>query len=181
MLWETLDSIPDQDSDWWEQCKIKFRDLIMGHSMRLSHIRHSESKEAKQDLKRSFGLEEQNGTSFELQHQIKLAQGVIDKLNDNFLDGSKIRSKANFLEHNETPTRFFLRKEKKSATNKFVKSLRNEEGFTVTSKEGIQLECKSFYKKLYSSKEIDPTVDDYFLLKIFLLWIQIFQIYVKEK
>ena len=94
MLWETLDSIPDQDSEWWEQCKFKFRYLIMGHSMRLSHIRHSELKEAKQDLKRLFCLEEQNGTSFKLQHQIKLAQGVIDKLNDNFLEGSKIISKA---------------------------------------------------------------------------------------
>ena len=166
MLWETLDSIPDQDSEWWEQCKIKFRYLIMGHSMRLSHIRHSELKEAKQDLKRLFCLEEQNGTSFELQHQIKLAQGVIDKLNDNFLEGSKIRSKAQYLENNERPTRFFLRKEKKSATDKYIKSLRKEDGSLVNSKEGIKKECKSFYKKLYSSKEIDPTVDDYFLKDI---------------
>ena len=166
MLWESLDSISDQDSDWWEQCKTQFRQLIMGHSMRLSRIRHSDLKQAKQDLKRLFSLEEQEGTSFELQHKIKLAQGNIDKLNDNFLEGSKIRSKAQYLENNERPTRFFLRKENKSATDKYIKSLRNEEGITVTSKEGIQQECKYFYKKLYSTKDIDPTVDDYFLTDI---------------
>ena len=134
MSWEGLDSIPDQDSDWWEQCKTQFRHLIMGHSIRLSRIRHSDLKQAKQDLKRLFSLEEQEGTSFELQHKIKLAQGNIDKLNDTFLEGSTIRSKAQYLEINERPTRFFLRKEKKSATDKFIKSLRNEEGITVTSK-----------------------------------------------
>ena len=166
MLWETLDSIPDKNSDWWEQCKIQFRHLIMGHSMRLSRIKHFELKEAKRDLKQLFGLEEQIGTSFELQHQIKIAQGVIDKLNDNFLEGSKIRSKARYLENNERPTSYFLPKEKTLATGKFIKSLRNDEGFAVTSKEGIQQECRSFYKQLYSSKDIDPTVDDYFLTDI---------------
>ena len=52
------------------------------------------------------------------------------------------------------------------ATGKCIKSLRNDEGFAVTSKEGIQQECGSFYKQLYSSKDIDPTVDDYFLTYI---------------
>ena len=144
MLWDTLNSFPDKNSDWWEQCKIQFRHLIMGHSMRLSRIKHFELKEAKRDLKQLFGLEEQIGTSFELQHQIKIAQGVIDKLNDNVLEGSKIRSKSRYLENNERPTSYFLRKEKTLATGKFIKSLRNDEGFAVTSKEGIQQECRYF-------------------------------------
>ncbi len=113
MFWQTLESISDQDSGWWEQYKSQFRQLIMGHSMRLSRIGHFELKEAKKSLKRLYDLEEQLGTSSGLQHQIKQAQNVIDKLNDTFLEGSKIRSKVQYLENNEIPTRFFLRKEKK--------------------------------------------------------------------
>ena len=126
MFWQTLESISDQDSGWWEQYKSQFRQLIMGHSMRLSRIGHFELKEAKKSLKRLYDLEEQLGTSSGLQHQIKQAQNVIDKLNDTFLEGSKIRSKVQYLENNEIPTRFFLRKEKKSANDKCIKSLRNE-------------------------------------------------------
>ena len=166
MLWQTLEAISDQDSSWWEQCKSQFRQLIMGHSMRLSRIGHFELKEAKKSLKRLYGMQEQSGSSTGLHHQIKQAQSVVDKLNDNFLEGSKIRSKVQYLENNERPTRFFLRKEKKSATDKFIKSLRNENGDSITTNNGIQKECVNFYKSLYSDKDIDPTIDDYFLADI---------------
>ena len=111
-------------------------------------------------------MQEQSGSSTGLHHQIKQAQSVVDKLNDNFLEGSKIRSKVQYLENNERPTRFFLRKEKKSATDKFIKSLRNENGDSITTNNGIQKECVNFYKSLYSDKDIDPTIDDYFLADI---------------
>lgn len=49
-LWVFLDSVPEQDLNWWENCKIQFRQLIISHSMRISRISHLELKEAKRDL-----------------------------------------------------------------------------------------------------------------------------------
>ena len=56
----------------------------------------------------------------------------------------------------------FFYVKKKSANDKFIKSLRNEKGVSITSNNGIQEECVNFYESLYSDKDIDPTLDDYF-------------------
>lgn len=51
MLWNSLEQILEQDSIWWEHCKVQFRNLIVSHSMRLSRIKHHELNEAKRELK----------------------------------------------------------------------------------------------------------------------------------
>jgi hypothetical protein len=163
MLWETLDSIPDQTTEWWEKCKQEFRQLIICHSMRLSRIGQLELKEAKRALIKLTRHEESNGTTPELQYQIRQAQSVIDKLNDSYLEGAKIRSKVKWLETNEKPTRFFLQKEKKSATDKVITSLLTEEGNLITNSSDIKEECTKYYEQLYNQKRIDNSLYEYFL------------------
>ena len=61
-LWVFLASVPEQDLNWWENCKIQFRQLIISHSMRISRISHLELKEAKRDLTNLIRLEKNVGT-----------------------------------------------------------------------------------------------------------------------
>ena len=88
---------------------------------------------------------------------------MVDNLNEKFLEGAKIRSKATYIENNERPTRFFLKKEKKLANDKHIKILKTDKGEVVTSIDGIKEECSNFYDILYSKKCIDNSLDDYFL------------------
>lgn len=165
-LWECLDSVPEQDSNWWENCKIQFRQLIISHSMRISRISHLELKEAKRDLTFLIRREENVGTTSELQNQIKEAQSLVDKLNENFLEGAKIRSKVKYLETNEKPTRFFLRKEKQSAKDKHIKSLKNYADEIINTSSEITEHCRHFYETLYSRKVVDESLNEYFLKDI---------------
>lgn len=165
-LWESLESIPEQDCDWWENCKTHFRQLLISHSMRISRISHLKLKEAKRDLTKLIRLEENTETTSELENQIKEAQSVVDKLSATFLEGTKIRSKVKYLETNEKPTRFFLQKEKKSATDKYIKSLKNDKGEVITTSSGIKEECSIFFETLYSRKPTDDSLDEYFLQDI---------------
>ena len=61
ILWECLDSVSDQNAEWWEDCKMHFRNLIMSHSMRISFVHHEEFKEAKRDLMHLIRLNERDG------------------------------------------------------------------------------------------------------------------------
>ena len=164
-LWESLDSVLEQDSNWWENCKIQFRQLIISHSMRISRISHLALTEAKTDLTNLIRREENVGTTSELQNQIKEAQCLIDKLNENFL-GAKIRSKVKYFETKEKPTSFFLHKEKKSAKDKHIKSLKNYDGEVINTSSEITEQCRHFYETLYSRKVVDESLDEYFLKDI---------------
>ena len=108
--------------------------------MRLSIIHRQELKEAKRDLMNLIRLDERDGgtTSVEIKNQIKQAQSVVNNLNEKFLEGAKIRSKATYLENNERPTRFFLQKEKKLANDKCIKIFKTDKGEVVTSIDGIK-------------------------------------------
>ena len=162
-LWLILESMPNHDSNWWEHCKSQFKQLIMCHAKRLANIKHSELKTAKLNLKRLIQRAENQDTTPNLLFQIKQAQDQLDQLNDQFLEGAKIRSKAKFLDTDEKPTRFFLQKEKKSATDKYIKILTKDDGEPISTNTAIIEECSKFYENLYSTKIIDPSLNDYFL------------------
>ena len=162
-LWLILESMPNHDSNWWEHCKSQFKQLIMCHAKRLANIKHSELKTAKLNLKRLIQRAENQDTTPNLLFQIKQAQDQLDQLNDQFLEGAKIRSKAKFLDTDEKPTRFFLQKEKKSATDKYIKILTKDDGDPISTNTAIIEDCSQFYENLYSTKIIDPSLHDYFL------------------
>ena len=117
--------------DPWSKCLVvgglqnAISKFIIIHSMRLSLIRRQELKDAKWDLMNLIRHDERDGTTVEIRNQIKQAQSVVDNLNEKFLEGAKIRSKAKYLENNEKPTRFFLQKENKSANDTLSKQLKS--------------------------------------------------------
>ena len=43
-LWEQFENIVDQNIQWWEECKVSFKKLIIAHSDRLSCIRKEKQK-----------------------------------------------------------------------------------------------------------------------------------------
>ena len=67
---------------------------------------------------------------------------------------SKIRSKANYLDNAEKPTRFFLRKEVVNANNKVIGELHNGNDI-VHDRHDLEEVCTSFYSDLYKLEAID--------------------------
>ena len=156
LLWNNLDNKKDQSAQWWEECKLEFKHLIIAHSTRLSYIRNEKQKQARKYLTKL--LQSENIS----ENEINIARNEIDKLYEESIEGIKIRAKVKYLEINEKPTRFFLQKEKKSALNKCITKLIKSDGTIIDTNEEIQEECAFFYKSLYSSEQIDNSLESYF-------------------
>ena len=74
------------------------------------------------------------------------------------LNGMLIRSRANWLEYGEKPSKFFLNLESKHTINKTITKLETEKG-KITSQPEILLEVKKFYENLYKKKTIKNQTD----------------------
>ena len=113
-----------KDGVWWENCKWKFKKLIIRHSKKLSVRLKKQIKEAEASLRQYIAVSHgaQNPTHF---------QGYIDKiksyLNDLIsqkLQRSIVRSRDKILDEGEKPTRYFLRMEKRNAKAKDISEIR---------------------------------------------------------
>ena len=69
--------------------------------------------------------------------------------------GAYIRSRITWLEKGEKSMSYFLRMEKSRQANNTIKSLKKDNGDIVSEDIEILEVAKSFYEKLYTSKEVD--------------------------
>ena len=69
-----------------------------------------------------------------------------------------IRSRANWLEYGEKPSKFFLNLESKHTINKNITELETERG-KITDQNEVLLEVQDFYKNLYKKKTIKNPTD----------------------
>ena len=159
-LWTDLNSTPVKSSDWWESCKDHFRDLIMAHSQRLSMARNYEIDHLRQRIE-NFKTHYDSSNISQQEHLINL-QTQLDALSSRKLEGAKIRSKVKYLELNEKPTSYFLRKERQNANAKVISSISTPHGI-VTSQEDITAACLQYYSDLYARQPVNNNCSRYFL------------------
>ena len=85
----------------------------------------------------------------EILHDIDLVNGDIDQIIQHQLKGAQIRSKLNWINEGERPTKFFLNLEKQNANKKHIKRIIKGNGNTITGNDNILSELETFYRKLY--------------------------------
>ena len=74
------------------------------------------------------------------------------------MNGAVIRSRANWLEYGEKPSKFFLNLETKNTINKSIPELMIN-SIKITDQEQIIKEVRTFYEKLYKKEEIQNTTN----------------------
>lgn len=72
------------------------------------------------------------------------------------LEGAKTRSRAQWLEEGEKPTRFFFKLERERLEKNDVKSILDPSGTEVFTREAIEQAHFDFYTNLFSAEPIDP-------------------------
>ena len=88
--------------------------------------------------------------------QIKIAKDNISDLLREKFEGAKIRARAKYLDTEETPSSYFLRREKQNAAKSTINEL-SINGSTIHATADILQACRSYYEKLYSA---EPIVND---------------------
>ena len=71
------------------------------------------------------------------------------------LDGAKIRSRVQWIEEGERPTRFFLKMEHARAEKNRISSILNKDGLEVSSREELEAAHVDFYQELFTATDID--------------------------
>ena len=93
----------------------------------------------------------------EVKPEIRDLEIFLKQLFDQQLEGSKIRSRAKWLEEGEIPSKFFLRLEKDRHAKSFVLSVFNSLGTEVFSLPEMMAAHEAFYSDLFSRKMLDLT------------------------
>ena len=134
---------------FWETLLVTLRGAIIKYSKRRktnknNAIIHLEKQISILDLKVSSGTASRNDI-------IHLSELNIDLVNlrNELLRGAYVRSRANWLEQGEKPNKYFLNLENKNRVNKNISEIKLANNDLITSQQGILLELKKFYSKLY--------------------------------
>ena len=140
---------------FWETLLVTLRGAIIKYSKRRktnknNAIIHLEKQIQTLDLRVTSGTASQDQI-------IQLAELNINLVNlrKELLKGAYIRSRANWLEQGEKPSKYFLNLENKNRINKNISEIKLSEDKTITSQQSILLELKKFYSSLYQNPNIE--------------------------
>ena len=125
----------------------------------------------------SFKKKEQSKLENKLIEDIKILEANENMINSDILEdkrmelldirklklkGQQVRSRAQWIEDGEKPTKYFCNMESRNYYSKLITKLETEQGHIITDQKNILKETKNFYKRLYSKK---PGPQNYSILE----------------
>ena len=141
----------------WEILKVQIKQLTIKHSVKKSRERQTLKNHLQSRLDNI--INKLNNNDIEKDEFVKTKSDIensLDKIYSYENDGAKLRSKVNWIENGEKPSRYFLSLEKGRQSNSVIRELNVNESLVKTDQE-ILTACASFYKDLYTSQNIDIT------------------------
>jgi exonuclease III len=158
--WEKWSNVPVFSGTWWDWVKVQIKKLVIRHSKRLAAKRRTDIQALEADLDYVTQMELENPGMY--QNLVDEVKSNLLKLYSDRMDGVRIRSRAQFLDESEKPTRYFLKREQYQATSSIISHL-EVDGQNITESHDILQETSKFYSELYTSEPIDQPLLDYFV------------------
>ena len=150
--------------EWWDFLKISFRDIAQAYSKskqtRLNRDKVIASNlliKAKRDLLAG---------DFSAKTRIEYLESELQAINFVQHDATKVRSRAQWLENGEKPTKYFFALESTRADKNSIKVVYDMHGKEVSTQKEIQEAHFNFYRKLYSRDQVDLAIQRDFLSKL---------------
>lgn len=148
--WVDLIQGIDIDLDLWEHFKDQIKFFTIHYCKKKSIVKRNVLKQLQRSYHRLQYYENNNPGQFidrlrEIKSQIKEIQL------QNYA-GSKIRSRAECLDNDEKPSKFFFQQEIKRAKQKTITKIVTESSRTCSNSGDILAEFQNFYSKLYTDE-----------------------------
>lgn len=93
----------------------------------------------------------------------------LEEIRTTRLKGQCIRSKANWIDQGEKPTKYFANLESRNYINKQILVIEKENGSITRNPQEILSETKKFYESLYTRQDIVETENIHEKLKNFII------------
>ena len=145
----------------WDTIKLNIRGFCIRYSARK---KRSETNIISALEKRLCNLEQRLHSTFQeyIPNEIAQIKSDIENIVIKKLAGSIIRSRVQWVEQGEKPTKFFLDLEKRNYETKCINSLKLSDGSTVYNTKDILNEQLRFYTELYTTNGYDDIYENEF-------------------
>ena len=127
---------------------------IRGKSISFASFRKKERNKLENTLSEDIRLLENNLQTEEVLAEIEKKKSDLKILREEKMRGHFIRSKMQWTEEGEKPSKYFINLETKNFVNKTIPKLVNNEGVVIDNQEEILDEAKNYYKNVYVNKEL---------------------------
>ena len=142
--------------DWWDALKIKLRTISIDFSTRKRRkVNADRSMLTKKLIRAKHDLFSGDQLAAPT---VKNLESALSSLISKEAEGAKIRSKVQWLEEGEKPTRFFFRLEQKRAEKNTFESLVDKDGVEKFSQEDLEPILVDFYTSLFSKDTLDMQI-----------------------
>ena len=160
-LWVTLKGSHVKNGMWWENCKLSFKKLLVQYSRK----RALKSKKQAQVLLAQVTLLEELAVEDPLFFADLLSslKESLNSLSASRARGAQVRSRSFYLNTEEKPCSYFLRRELAGSQDKYIAELCDNSGHLFRDSLSLQRVCVDFYKDLLSEYPVDDDVARGFL------------------
>ena len=145
---------------WWDLGKHHIKQLAIQHSVRLSREKLNRKRELEAEFAQINSHTPLDPTRVE---DLKTA---LAELQAESQSGAQIRSRAQWIEEGERPTKYFFNLENKNQTKKTITELTSPTGECLTTNKQILGELRRFYQSLYKAEKTDKHAQDLLLAKL---------------
>ncbi|MES9885145.1 MAG: reverse transcriptase domain-containing protein [Sedimenticola sp.] len=156
-FWQIIGNTDGLTLDWWDEMKLKIMQFSQDFSKSKNKAIFGEIK----DLKTKYRTLDVNDESYlhtlhEIKDNIRILENKIHR-------GAIIRSKANILDTNENPTKYFFQLEASKGKKKTIQKITDEGKTTFSNSKDILNGFQAFYRNLYSEEGVDEDLNNIFL------------------
>ena len=137
--------------DWWDSLKIEIRKTCVNFSVRERRLLNQNRIVLTKRLIRAKN-------SFQPCAVLDDLEGQLLALISKEAEGAKIRSRAQWFEEGEKPTRYFFRLERNRAISNSFVSLFDENGIEKSSQQDLENILMCFYQTLFTSDSLDMQI-----------------------
>ena len=124
--------------------------LIRGETIKFSSRFKKENEQKETRLLEEISQLEQHNLNDEAAYDILYAKrSELEEIRQSYTKGAMIRSRGNWIEWGEKPTKFFLNLERKNALDRSILCLKNQHGSIITDQNEIMKEAHCYFSHLF--------------------------------
>ena len=145
--------------EWWDEGKRRIKTITIKHSVRLSRRRKRQELDLLRELTRLKSEPAPDNDA------IRNTELQLRDIADAKARGTQIRSRAQWLEHGEKPSRYFFQLERRKQAKTTITKL-NKDNTALTDDQDILAHAQAYYQTLYNAEQCDVDAQNWFLSKI---------------
>ena len=135
------------DNLFLETLLIRFR----GETIKFASLLKRTKMNREERLKEEINDLEKSNNIFVVINLLQDKKDELETLRENKMKGQIVRSRVQWLQHGEKPSKYFCSLENKHFTEKTIKCIKKENGTIINEQAKILNEIKTFYQSLFNS------------------------------